>query len=349
MYKIQPLIDTMVTKFRSLYMPGDTIVVDESLVSHQGRLRIKTYIPSKASKYGMKIYKMCSVNSYTWSYVVYSGTTCALDGLDKPGTTVIKLCSPLLNEGRLIIADNYYTSLGLAKYLKDHNTDLCGTLRKNKTGLPKEVLEKKLRRGEVIARQLDSYATVLKWHDKRDVLMISTCHDNEMKATSNWRDGEFLKPKMIFDYNEAKKGIDVADQLSSYYSPLRKSMTWYKKIAYDLLFQAAIVNTRVVYNELNQKHLSILQIQEIIIRSWLGEVANKKTRHRPPTLTHSPSTSHHLSKIPRKDGKLMRKRCWYCYANIKADGGNPARAKQVDTECKTCNKAYCLSCYNDNH
>lgn len=71
-----------------------------------------------------------------------------------------------------------------------------------------------------MARQMDSYVTVLKWHDKRDVLMVSTCHDDGMTNVSSWR-GESSKPNMVIDYNDAKKGIDVADQLCSYYSPLR--------------------------------------------------------------------------------------------------------------------------------
>lgn len=108
--------------------------------------------------------------------------------------------------------------------MKDKKTDLCGTLRKNKKNLPKDVIAKKLHRGETIAKQLDACVTVLKWHDKRDVLMISTCHGDEMTNVSSWR-GETSKSHMIIDYNDAKKGIDVADQLSSYYSPLRKSMT----------------------------------------------------------------------------------------------------------------------------
>lgn len=276
LYRIQPLVDKMVAKFREIYVPSDTIVVDESQINHQGRLlKIKTYDPAKTHKYGIKIYKMCSTNSYTWSYAIHAGSGTSIEGLDKPGTIVVKLCLPLPNEGRLIVADNYYTGLSLAKYLKDKKTDLCGTLRKNKKNLPKDVTAKELRRGETIARQLDAYVTVLKWHDKRDVLMISTCHGDEMSNVSSWR-GETSKPNMIIDYNYAKKGIDVADQLSSYYSPLRKSMTWYKKIAHDLLFQAAIVNTRVIYNEANNASITVIDILEAMIRHWLGEVIHKK-------------------------------------------------------------------------
>lgn len=112
-----------------------------------------------------------------------------------------------------IVADNYYTSLGLAKYLNNRKTDLCCTLRKNKKFCHNKFCRKKLKRGGVIAGQLDNYVTVLEWHDKRDVLMISTCDDDEMVPTYNWRRDETLKPRITVEYNTAKKGIDVSDQL----------------------------------------------------------------------------------------------------------------------------------------
>lgn len=347
LYKIQPLIDKIMDRFRQLYIPAETIVVDESQIKHQGRLRIKTYNPSKAHKYGIKIYKMCCPNSYTWSYIVYAGTTGVIDNLDKPGSVVVKLCQPLLNEGRILFADNYYTSLSLANYLKDRQTDLCGTLRKNRKDLPKDIINKKIAKGQTIGKQLGNYVTVLKWHDKRDVLMISTCHDDEMTATKSWN-GEIKKPSMVIDYNDAKKGIDVADQLGSYYSPLRKSMTWYKKIAFDLLFQATIVNARVVYNECTGSSITVLQVQEAMIRYWIGEEARKKITSKPPSKRSLVGSIHSLSEIPRKNGKLIRRRCCMCYAARKNEG-IPLSAKQVHTECKQCSKAYCLSCYNKAH
>ncbi|XP_037915254.1 piggyBac transposable element-derived protein 4-like [Hermetia illucens] len=276
-HKIDSLVQKLVGKFRSLYVPPEVIVVDESMIKFYGRLRIKTYNPSKASSYGIKVYKLCTVNSYTWSYEIYAGASIQYEGLDKPGTVVGKLCEPLLDQGRVLIADNYYTSVPLPKYLKDRKTDLCGTLRKNRVGLPLNVTKSKLKKGQWVARQKDNYITVLKWHDKRDVLMISTCHGDEMTSVRT-RLGETLKPNAVIDYNDAKKGIDVADQLSSYHSPLHKSLTWFKKVAVDLLFRVAVVNARCIYNEYSTgAPLTMLEVQEQIIRHLLGPSANVTT------------------------------------------------------------------------
>lgn len=360
-HKIDPLIYKVVANFRSLYLPGDIIVVDESMVKFHGKLIIRTYNPAKTDRYGMKIYKACTVNSYTWSYQIYSGISEQLEGLDKPGSTVIRLIEPLLNDGRMIVADNYYTSIPLAIYLKERRTDLCGTLRKNRKYIPEDVVQKKLKKGEQIVRQKENLYTVLKWRDKRDVLMISTCHGDGMSAVTTKR-GDVIKPDVIIDYNEAKKGIDISDQLASFHSPLRKSLTWYKKIAVDLLFQVSVINARCIYNELASEcpKLSVLQVQELLVRHFLGPGATTTETNVPQRPSHSltPRSSvsslgiaHSLQEISRNavTNKLVRKRCSGCYAKLKIQGQLARKAKQVHTECKKCKKAFCLECYNEKH
>lgn len=70
--KIDPLVHKVINNFCSLYIPSDVIVADESMVKFHGKLIIRTYNPAKADHYGMKIYKACTINSYTWSYQIYS-------------------------------------------------------------------------------------------------------------------------------------------------------------------------------------------------------------------------------------------------------------------------------------
>jgi hypothetical protein len=224
LFKINPLINPVMKNIRKLYIPGDTVVIDETMILFRGRLKFRQYNPSKAHKYGIKIYKLCSLNGFVWSFRIYSGQDPRTDGLDKPGSVVISLGKELLNEGRLFVTDNYYTSIPLALYLKDHNTDLCGTLRKNRKDISKDVIDHKLKKGEVVAQQACNI-TIIKWHDKRDVLMLSTCHGNNLMETKKDRNGSpIMKPEVIQDYNKAKQGIDLSDQMSSYYTCLRKSL-----------------------------------------------------------------------------------------------------------------------------
>ena len=70
-----------------------------------------------------------------------------------------------------------FNSPELARKLKiEHSTDCVGTLKLNRKNIPEEVKDKKLEKGEVIARHLGP-VTVLKWRDKRNVTMVSTYHN----------------------------------------------------------------------------------------------------------------------------------------------------------------------------
>nr|XP_026490964.1 piggyBac transposable element-derived protein 4-like [Vanessa tameamea] len=109
--------------------------------------------------------------------------------------------------------------------------------------------------------------TCLKWHDKRDIFMLSTCHNHEMQLSGGFR--PIMKPKMVLTYNNGKKGIDLADQLASYNSPVRKTCIWYKKIAADIL-SIGVVNAIILHNELNPtKKFRLLAGHEYIIKKIL--------------------------------------------------------------------------------
>ena len=68
----------------------------------------------------------------------------------------------------------------------------------------------------------------MKYKDKKDVLMLSTFHGSDFKDTGKRRRDETVtKPTVIIDYNRVKEGIDLSDQLISYYSPACKSVKWF--------------------------------------------------------------------------------------------------------------------------
>lgn len=296
----------------------------------------------------MKTYKLCTDTGYIWSYKVYSGEDQIIEGLDKPGSVVITLAEDLLNEGRLLVTDNYYTSVSLARYLKQQKTDFCGTVRKNRRNLPAEVINAQLKKGEIAASQ-NECITVLKWKDQRDVLVLSTCHDHQMAMSTGFR--PIMKPKIVLDYNRGKKGIDIADQLASYNSPVRKTCFWYKKTAGDLM-SVAVVNAILIYKDLHRNNkMTLLTGLEIII-SHLLEIQDAEPLAG-PSMTSNLSR-HELTKILRRCAtKFSRKRCVGCYKIISEQGNTPTearrKAKQTDNECLMCKKALCLHCYNASH
>nr|CAH7723771.1 unnamed protein product [Callosobruchus chinensis] len=146
------------------------------------------------------------------------------------------LLQKLLNSGRTVVTDN--TRLELAIDLLDKKTHLLGTLRSNRKGNPKEVINKKLKRGEVVAKENSRGICILKWKYKRDVFMLSTKHAHEIVIVHK-RTGDIEKPVAGIEYNKAKSSVDLSDQMASYDSALRKTVKWYRKIAIELIFGTA--------------------------------------------------------------------------------------------------------------
>ena len=68
-------------------------------------------------------------------------------------------------------------SIHLAELLCQNNTDIGGTMRINRVGILSEIKTKKLQKNEHIVRFKDKLM-VLKWKDKKDVLMLSSIHND---------------------------------------------------------------------------------------------------------------------------------------------------------------------------
>jgi len=48
--------------------------------------------------------------------------------------------------------------------------------------------------------------------------------------------------------NTTQQGIDLSDQMSSYHSPLWKTIRWLHKLAMELVLGIAVVNAHCLYN-----------------------------------------------------------------------------------------------------
>jgi len=88
----------------------------------------------------------------------------------------------LFGRGHTLWIDSFFNSPQLERKLKiEHFTDCVGTLKLNRKKVPKEVKDKKLGKGEIIARY-SGPVTILKWCDKRNVkygVNIQQCRHTE--------------------------------------------------------------------------------------------------------------------------------------------------------------------------
>jgi len=120
----------------------------------------------------------------------------------------------------------------IAETLLSRQVRVCGTIRVNR-GLPPEIKNESqsLKRGETTFRQKGEIL-LQSWRDTRVVNMISTIHDSTMVDVPQRIEEVKKKPICIFQYNMFMKGVNRADQYLSYYSLLRKTVKWPKKVAF---------------------------------------------------------------------------------------------------------------------
>lgn len=161
--------------------------------------------------------------------------------------------SGLLDKGHKVYLDNYYNSPELAEELDAHDTYLCGTVRVNRKGIPKAFPQVKLRPGESVFRQKGNLL-VTKFHEKRDVHMISTFHEATYTVLGQRRHGEDLvKPTSVVEYCKNMGGVDLSDQLLQYYEALRRTVKWWKKQFFHMIIMLVLNSYKLFLKYGNQQ------------------------------------------------------------------------------------------------
>lgn len=192
---------------------------------------------------------------------------------------------------------------------------------------------------------------ILKWRDKRDVLMLSSKHTTET-AEIQRRTGVVNKPKAVIEYNEGKSSIDLSDQMSSYGSALRKSLRWYKKLGIEFIFGTTVVNAWVIYNQLSNRKMKMAKFREDITRALFAEKDEEEKIHerQVDTPTRRSLAAH---KFLKREGLAVktRKYCKRCYSEKIANNLSKNLVKKVNTYCADCKDEphYCLPCFNTIH
>ena len=91
---------------------------------------------------------------------------------------------PLLDQGYHLYVDNWYTSIVLAEYFLQRGTMICGTLRKDRKGIPKTFANyARLKKGESIFQSANGMLLV-KLLDTKAVHFLSTIHRASLLATN---------------------------------------------------------------------------------------------------------------------------------------------------------------------
>ncbi len=356
LYKLRPLVDMLNKQYHDVYKPGAELIIDESMVPFRGRVGFRKYLPGKSHKYVLKSYKLCTPSAYTLQFEVHTGTRFQFQGLNTTESLTVHWTEKYLNNGCTLFADNYYCSVVLAEFLLKKQTYLCGTIGAHRKYLSKAVTQAKLKKNEMKCQENEKGVKFFNWKDKRNVLTIYTVPEHSdvlVPSCKKARNREIiLKPESVLSYNQAKKGVYVSDQLTSYYSPMRKTKKWYRKLAIELITGTSVINASVLYNKYYAKNPTKLRhFRESLVFSLTKQQSEKLKPGRACSTISGKRTHHSLSE---KNGQKQktRKRCRGCYEKISLkEGFKIARnlSRRVSTFCAQCdgNPHLCIPCFTE--
>ena len=127
----------------------------------------------------------------------------------------------LLDSYRSVYFDNWFNSPELLDQMYQCKMLGAGTVRQNRRGLPKAVVQRKLKKGETVYRR-KGHLLCLKWCDKRPVTMLSSIHHAvEAQVKTNYLGNPVIKPIVIHDYNNRMNSVDHSDHMLSTYETLK--------------------------------------------------------------------------------------------------------------------------------
>lgn len=95
--------------------------------------------------------------------------------------------------------------------------------------------------------------------------------------------------------------MDLSDQMGSYSNPLHRSVKWYRKVAFELLLTASVVNVFTLCKQITQSNMDITAFKKEVIRCLANDAeegTNFKSEQNGPQ--HKKQRIHCFKKIERK-------------------------------------------------
>lgn len=332
--KVSSFIEHFKNKCKNLYQPFQQVAVDERMVKSKHRSGIRQYIKNKPTKWGIKLWVLAdSANGYTCDFDVYvgrrSGQEPSANGLGYD--TVMRLMTPLLNQGYHLYFDNFYTSVKLVKDLFLVGTPSTGTAAENRKGFPDSMKKgsewaKKLDRGSM-RWERDGVCLAQQWKDNRAVTILSSIEnandfirvERNEKVDNQWTRREVRQPKTISNYNKYMNGVDRSDQLLSKSNALQKCMRWWKTLFFHMI-DVAVINGYILFelhraanpdNEMlrRPKKFSVGEFREELVHQLAGlEDFGNPSMFGPPKREPGTYDTVHLPQFTDK-----KRNCKVCY------------------------------------
>ncbi|XP_060865565.1 piggyBac transposable element-derived protein 3-like isoform X1 [Metopolophium dirhodum] len=258
--KVRPLYNSFLKRCKEL--PVETnLAVDEQMVKFKGKLGVKQYMKGKPCPWGIKNFLLCSANGMVYNMILYQGSSTEINheiqkkyGLG--GSIVLQLVEHIDKNEHYLYFDNYFSSYNLFTSLDCLGIKAAGTIRLNRFANPPVVSDKELntlgRGASYEVTSTDGKVGLIKWLDNKSVTLASNFvtsgspdiikrYDKKNKSYV-----EVCRPEIVKLYNDSMGGVDLHDQLISYYRVFIKSRKWTLRMLFHS-FDMATCNSWLEY------------------------------------------------------------------------------------------------------
>jgi hypothetical protein len=407
--KVDPILDQLRKSSQRYRTPSTNVAIDEAMIRCTGRSQDTYKMPSKPIEQGFKFHCLAD-HGYVWDFLPTSNQAGPdkvdpVPGLTATGEVVFHLLKKLPH-GRHFVAymDNFYTTIPLLGRLR-HDLQIggCGTARPKSKGFPTELYMAKadVTKHEYHSTKIkvikDPVLTcneevgAMRWIDNAPVTMLTTVHDLSSttmslrmrpgaKSTNAKNARKFFGdenqkmlpiPTCFDDYNHHMGGVDIADQLHTYYDiQLVSARTWWPMFFWAL--QSMIINARIIYSdhpdapELSHKEFR-LRCAWALINAAVS-IPSRSTRASTTTSRAGSSESGpvvtaatqlpldricasgcgHLPSL-LEGGRLV---CWLCRFKQRGEG-HSSNLPKTRWVCGACEKPFCMTdqrnCFREFH
>ncbi|KAI8779479.1 piggyBac transposable element-derived protein 4 isoform X2 [Biomphalaria glabrata] len=252
--KIKPFIESLVTRFKKAFTPGQYLTVNEMIVGLNGKWAYKQINQSKPPKYNIKSFGLAdSATGYVYNLLIYYDDVNASynPSMDEDGGIAKKIFKQLLKNigrGYHIFADRWYTSQLLLDFLQKKKMYFTGTLQVNRVGFPPEV--KWLKMATMESKYWindDNSLLCMAFKDKKAKRHINIVSNNA--AAENTQEKHPNKPRIWNEYNQYMNSCGRTDQLLGHYGyHNQKSKEWWKKLFFWIL-EISTINAFILFKQ----------------------------------------------------------------------------------------------------
>ena len=296
-----------------------------------------------AFRYGIKVWAACDTRtSYVLNAQVYLGKQPGEQReVGQAKRVVMDLVVPIRGSGRNITTDQHFTSVELARELKDSNLTIVGTINKQRRELPPVVLPTRDRPAGHTMFLFSGDITLISYTPRRlrSVTILSTLH-HQAECED---DG---KPSVIAFYNKTKGGVDTNDKLAHTYTVRRKCRRW-PVVMFHHVIDLAAINGMVVwikrkptweeaFHTMKKRKEYLFQLSEDLVKPY---VQNRKMdrshgmhRHVKRALDLVSTDLQEVEVMEQSQTMLnqSRKSCYLC-----------PKKRRIYQQCGSCKKNIC--------